>query len=146
MELNNLRVDLEKVNAGIDVVWKSGITLKIGRYKGDSYDKKWNSLLASALLAKRVIFDTDGLEGDAKKEREARTEKAFEELQLECLARTCLLGWKNIESGGKPIEYSEEKALELMLDKSIEGLVDFVALHSSKFDNFKLNVEAAKKK
>lgn len=141
MDLNEIRVDTKKVNEGIDVVWKGDIVLTIAKIQNKRYKDVWNRLIVEALISEQIMFDDNASDADKEK-----TNKALESITCEAIARTCFIGWKNIQIDGKEVEYSEDKAVELFNDESIEGLADFIAEEASKHDNFKLNLEVAKKK
>ena len=58
-------------------------------------------------------------------------------LTSEALARACITDWTNIQFGGVDVPFSEEKAVEWMLDARFEDFRDFVATESQKMESFR---------
>ena len=108
MDLNDIRVDVKKVNDGVTVNWKGDIDLVIAQYENKQYTAIWNSLLAKAIMTQDINFESiDELSEEDKKDRVEKNDDTIGKLQLETLARGCLVGWKNISMGGKNIKYSK---------------------------------------
>ena len=54
-----------------------------------------------------------------------------------CMAKHIIKGWKGLRLDGKEIEYSEEKALELMLDPTLNDFKEQVLLESQRIENYR---------
>ena len=65
-------------------------------------------------------------------------DELIDEVTNRCVAKTVLLGWRNLEDDdGNPIEYSHEKALELLRDPTLMVFKEFVEGEARALDHFK---------
>lgn len=104
-----------------DGVWVPYYTadLKIARYHGDNFNKVFANLTRPH-----------------RKEIEAGTfpEEKQADLMGQALAESILLGWKNVTENGSLVEYSVERAKQLMIkDRDCRA---FVLEYSRKIENY----------
>lgn len=103
-----------------------GAELLIGR----SGNKQYAKLLTKLVEQSRKVLDLGDDVADAKSE----------EIMTEVLAKTVLLGWKDVEFKGKKLEYSTDNAKMLLKVKDFRRLV--VGL-SEELDAFRAKEEVA---
>lgn len=121
MDLNNVRIDIEKEEKGAWVQVDPKTKLLIGSTRGTAYRKavREETVKNSERITK-LGDDSDDL---------------IEEITAKCMAKHILLGWEGLEEGGKEIEYTEKKALELLTDPSYRQFREFI---SNKSDDISL--------
>jgi len=128
MDLNNVRLDLEKEVAGVWVPVDATTDLLIGSINGPTYRKA---------LREKMRAELEQLKG---KELD---EDAIERMTVECLADHILLGWRGLTEGGELVEYSKEKAKELLSNPVYRQFREFV---SNKADDISLFRDKSKDK
>lgn len=87
----------------------------------------------------------------AQKEREKRSSgfrpgaelppEIARDILNKALARTILVDWKGITSGGKEVPYSYEKAYELLKDPAMKDFKAYVVEEASRLANYKAERE-----
>ena len=108
-KLSSLMSDSKKVNGGVWVDYTDGVRLLIARKPNDNYDAAMVKALQPYRGAIRAGTFTDAMD---------------QKVSLEVISKTVLIGWNNIEDEeSNPIEYSPEKALELLTDPDIRRFV-----------------------
>lgn len=115
-----------KAQDGVWVPYKDGIEFLIAK----SGNKKFRRM-AAALMSKnkRVLDQKDG-DGVATEAAEAK----LNEVMIEILSKTVLLGWKgNLQFQGKPLEYSEENARKLLKLEGFRNLISDMAADEAAF-------------
>lgn len=102
-------------------------------------------LIARARNPKYVEFLKKELEEYRDIQRaNALDPKILEEALLKSRANCILLGWKNIEEDGKPVEYSHEKAMEYFKNPGLKDMYDFVIVSSENRDWYRAkNIKAS---
>jgi hypothetical protein len=94
-----------------------------------SGNRKHAKLLSKEVERHRKVLDMNDDLADQKND----------EIMIDVMARTILLGWENVSFKGKPLEYSYENA------KKVLALRDFrvhVAKLSDEMENYRLKEEA----
>lgn len=94
-------------------------------------------------------LETNVYGANKRKKNKRNTDKDVE-IMLECLGKTCLLGWENVSLDGKDVKFSVEKSVEIMVDKRLRPLAEFLLECASDEDRFmedqiEEDSEAAKK-
>lgn len=102
-----------------------GAALLIARSGNRAYGKA----LAKAVEKNRVALDFEDEAAD----------KLSDEIMVDVLARTILLGFRNLSFQGKPAEYSLEKAKEMLAVKDFRKRV---IAYSDNFEAYKVKQEA----
>lgn len=119
-DIDNLRVDPEKASGGTWVEYRGGSRLKVAKLNNKEYQ---------AFRARKALEFSQMLQ----KEDEEADQKA-EEITVEGLARHVLKDWEGFGSGDEEIEYSVEKAVELLSDPELsdfrEDVVNLAANQS----------------
>lgn len=109
---------------GVDVQYGDA-TFRIARKGNAAYRK----LLAKLYKLNRFVLES---KGDA-------AEKKSDEVLSEVLSKTILLGWGGVESAGKPLPFSQEKAYELLL--AHKEFREFVDTSAGDLERYKLHKE-----
>lgn len=113
-------------------------------YSGDtefliarSRNKNFSRMFARKYAKNKALLDgVKPTDTDAKLDiADARADQ----IMIECYADTILLGWKNVDFGGKSLEYSTANAVMLLSDKEFRK---YIEEQSADIGNFK-SAEAA---
>ena len=96
-------------------VWKDvgDMSFLIARVGND----KWKEVY------KRLERQAYGHQNRKKEKRDSDKDVA---MMLETLARTCVLGWKNVYAKGKAIKYSTEESVKILTDKKFHKLAELL--------------------
>jgi len=120
VRLSELKTDENLENEGVWVTLPSKIRLKIGRSGSEAWKREYGKIHRERARGFRQGKVPDDL---------------LEEIVLEAMARTILLGWENIEDdNGLPIPYSVENARKLL---SVREIRDDVTALSQENDLFR---------
>lgn len=113
----------DTAETGVEQVYR-GVKLKIARANNTRFKKIFRRLTQpySDQLTKGAI-----------------DEQVSEEIYLQCVAETILVGWSNFKVDGEEIPYSTENALELL--KNDRDCFDFVMNFANNLDNFLIRDE-----
>jgi hypothetical protein len=122
MKLGSLKLDTAKESDGVWFDYIGGIRLKIARMGCPLY---------RSVAAELGAQDLDVIQtGDTKSKR-------FDTIQKKIAARSLLKGWEHLEDDeGNAIEFSVEKAEELLLDEELGHLYDFLIVQSNNLERF----------
>jgi len=124
MDLIKIASDPQKELEGTEVTpWDDETVLVIARYNNSKFRNMQARLMEPHIRAA-------GRKG-------VSTEQANEILS-KCIAKTILLGWRNLSLEGQPVEYSEEKALELLRDERLADFKETVMAEAQDFENYRL--------
>lgn len=126
-------MDIFKVYATDEVKEKSG-TWKTLSGKAKILIARSGNREYARLFSKLVEQNAEAL---ATKDDAA--DAVADEIVIEVVAKTVLLGWENLEYDGAPIEYSYENAKKLL---SIKDFRKVVMKHADDIENFLLAREA----
>lgn len=126
-KLSLLRSDAKKETEGVWVEWEHGVSLLIARLNNPGFQARVRVLTAKHTKEIRSgSFPDEEMEGVSKS----------------AMAHHVLLGWKNIEDeDGKPLEYSNEKALELLNEPDLRDMYQFVLTQANERDLYRREVE-----
>ena len=121
-KLGQFRSDTALEAEGVWVEYAAGIEFKIARLNNPAYRKCLRKLLRPEVRrARSKRLDDD----------------RADELTLKAMARHVLVGWKNIENDdGVPIEYSPEKAFEILSAPEYHEIREFIEVTASDADLF----------
>lgn len=106
MKLSNLKRD---VNSAENGVWITNAYGDIDLFIASHNNSKYLEMLRSKMKPYKRTYQT-------------MADEVFEEIENKCLAKTVLLGWRNMETDESTeenpeyIEYSTKKAFELLSD------------------------------
>lgn len=103
-----------------------GSRILVGRAGNAAYSKLFSKLYDEAL----PILELGGDIADAKSD----------EIMIEVMSHTILLGWEKLSWDGKPVEYSVEQAKAFLALKDFRNLVNGF---SKQIDAFKMKKEKA---
>jgi len=109
---------------GVDVEF-NGAIFRVARTGNPAYRK----LLSRLYKQHRFALES---KGDA-------AEKKSDEILSEVLSKTILLGWSGVETGGKPVPFSQEKAYEYLI--ALKEFRKFVSDASEDLERYKLYQE-----
>lgn len=109
VDISKIRVDAEAERTGRWVSWDHGIQLRIARMNTPAFQERMRELSQPNI---EKIRDGD--------------KDLIRAVTIECVAECVLLDWKGLEDGGEPLEYSKEKAVELLSDPGLRDLYEFV--------------------
>jgi hypothetical protein len=103
MKITAFKTDLKKETGGVWLPGGAGLELLVARWNNSIFEEEI-ARLQEEMGARFVIAGSPDVEQNREIIRRAA-------------AKTILLGWKNLEEeDGSPIEYSVEKAYQLMTD------------------------------
>ena len=126
-KLGEIRSDLSAESEGVWVDYELGIEVKLSRLRSPAFRKAMEKITRNKRRGKRA-----GL--NAFKDDQEMKEKI-----VPLLAKHIIRDWKNIEDDdGKPIAFSEAKAVEFLMDDSLEDFYDFIIQQSNASENFRL--------
>ena len=80
---------------------------------------RYSSLLSKLYAQNQQTLDLNAADGTEHPDALAKSE----ELMVEVIAKTILLGWKNLAYKGQPLEYSEANAKMLLKHRDFRRLV-----------------------
>lgn len=122
-----VQLDRAKADDGIEVRYRGNIMLRIASAESARYSEE------IAKQIKKLSKPLADLDDDEAKQLEA-----------DIAARSLLLSWSNLEIGGELVEFSAEKAVELMIhpESDLLAFVQRVAANSGNFERGKIE-EAA---
>jgi len=124
MDLINLAVDPERELNGAEVrPWEDETVLTIARYNNPKFRDMQARLMEPYVR---------------KAGRKGVSTAQAEEILARCMAKTLLLGWENLKLEGEVVEYSKEKALELLSDTRLADFKEVVMLESQNLENYRL--------
>jgi len=134
MDLKEYRVDL---GAEVEGVWtpvdEVGTSFLIARWNNPRHARAMREKLADNNLFSRMKSNVD--------------DKELRRLEAEILADTILLGWRGLKDNGIEIEYSRDRAVELMGDPSLDQLKNLVLGYAQNFASYRVDrIEEDKKK
>jgi len=108
--LDAFRADLEAEQKGI---WSrvGDMEFLIARIGNDSWKREYKRM-------------EDLQYGPARRRSKklVRDEEYDVDMMLECLAKTCILDWKNVSLNGKEIKFSVDKCVEILKDPKYKKL------------------------
>lgn len=64
--------------------------------------------------------------GAMARRKDKRNDERDIEIMMECVAKACVLDWKDVELDGKEVKYSEKKCIEIMTDKRFKPLASIL--------------------
>lgn len=103
MDMKNIKMDVKKQDDGVWVDVDGETQFLIARMYNKNFNKLFEKLTSPYKSpAKRHLLDGD----------------LGEKIMTETIAKTVILGWKNLKDGDKPVLYSAEKAIEIIADPS----------------------------
>ena len=126
MKLSKIENNLEKENEGVWLTYDGDIEVKIARFGNDRYQK-----IAEALYkpVKKQL------------QRGSLGSKRATELASKAVAKGIIVDWRGIEDDdGNLIPFSEEKAIEFMLNPKLKDFKDWIANESQSIANFENEV------
>lgn len=130
--LNDIRLDTTAEIEGHWVDWKYGIRFLIARMNTPEFQERMRELSQPHL---DVVRADDGESPEAKAK--------IEELTRQTISEMVLLGWENIEDDdGKPVEYTQEKALEYLTDDGLRDMYTFIVVHAFQRENYTVSASA----
>lgn len=125
--LNQVRSDLSKERRGVWCEYELGIKILIARSTHPEYQKA----MRKALKAKRLERGSRVSVSDLLDEIFIDDQEVVSILAPP-LAKHILLDWQNIEDdNGNLIPYSQEKALEILIDPELRDFFNFTLAQSS---------------
>ncbi len=131
-KLNALAIDLDLANQG---TWANygGVKFLVRRHSADE---------PSTLRSKLVMEHMDTIQGLGPDSEEAK--KLQDQIEVQVLAESVLIGWENLEDDdGNPIEFSVEKAKEILADKRFGDLRTAINNHSFSREHYQRKAEKA---
>lgn len=115
-----------KSQEGVWMPYKDGVEFLIAK----SGNKKFRRLAASLMNKNKRILDQKDGDGVSTEAAEAK----LNEIMVEIMAKTVLLGWRgNLKYLGELLEYSEENARKLLKLEDFRGMVSDLAADVSAF-------------
>ncbi len=121
-DIAKMKVDTKKMQDGVWVDYVEDIQLCIANINNPAYKEAREKALKPHL-------------------RQIRIGKLTSDEVLDIIkpvvAKHLLVGWKNIEQDGKPVEYSCSKALEYFRDPAFFGFLDFVLQTAGEVEYFR---------
>jgi len=117
----------------VEGTWRKvqgGAELLIAR----AQNQKYVNLLAKLWRENEQLLDRKNADGTEHPEATAKSE----EIMIEVMANTVLLGWKNVSYKRQPLNYSVENAAMLLKHRDFRQLV---ASLSSEIDAYRLQLE-----
>ncbi len=122
VKLSRIRVDTDKAQNGVWKDW-NGIGLLIARIHTPHYQEVLQRHIEPVL---HIVSEN----GNSCSEAQEATNRAISE--------AVLLDWRNLEGDdGEPLEYSPEKAYELLTDPELVDLHDFVIIAANSRENYR---------
>ena len=106
--LNAFAVDTKAEEAG---VWTQvgDMSFLIARVGNDGWKAEYKKLERQAY-------------GSIARKKDKRDSERDVHMMLECLAKTCILDWKDVSLDGKTVKHSTAKAVEILTDKRFKPL------------------------
>lgn len=99
-EFTEIETDTQKEIEGVWRPYKGEAQLLIARLNNERY----RSLLRRKVKSNRAVLDNE----------DDLADKVGEQVMLEAMSKTILLGWKNIAINGKEVVYSPDLALKML--------------------------------
>ena len=127
MDLNKTRIDTELAKEGVWVPLDGETRLKIAQWLNPHHRKYLQKALDPYKRALRM-----GTLSDEDSNR----------IEAEAVAHTVLIDWDNLKDNGVNLEYSKEKATQLLRDPELSWLMDFVREQAENLANFRDEVGA----
>jgi len=122
---NEFATDEKKENEGVNINLGGGASVLIARRDNDNYLKQVQK------EADAFAISSQGLSAEAY-------EKADKEVLTKILAKTILIGWKNLSYKGKLLPYNNKNAIMLLSHKDFRRLI---MKHASDMANYKAELE-----
>ena len=120
-----LAVDLDKVENGYwDKDFQPGLDLRIARAGSKRYQEMYQRLVDEAQAAKAMDGGGD-LDPDVG-----------EEIIVKCIAHTILVGWRNLKYKGEMLDYSPEKAFEILSEPEMREFRERVWRRASRLESY----------
>jgi len=131
-KLSQIQTDDELENKGTWFTWELDVQLRIARAGNRAFDTMMQTLSKPHVKASRDGNLPDDVQEDILKQ---------------AIAKTILVGWKNIDNDdGTPMKWSAKASLNLLQDEGLRDLYKFVLIKSNDVANFrrKLDDDAVK--
>lgn len=122
MDLNSLKVDTKKQTDGVWFDHDGETSFLIARMGNPKFKKLFGKLMAPH--SKRF--------NDGK-----LSQKIQNELMAKAVSSTILLGWKGLTLDGKPIEFSQEKAFEILSDDTSDEFLALIIQYAEDNENYR---------
>jgi len=123
MDLREYKTDPQLEEEGKEIVVDEDTTIRIARFNNPAFRK----------MQERISEPYQKAVGRGK-----ISDATAAKILSRCMAKHIIKGWKGLRLDGKEIEYSEEKALELMLDPTLNDFKEQVLLESQRIENYRL--------
>jgi len=121
MKLKKLAIDVDAAEDGKWFDFSGEVKFKIGRLNNRKYQLKYAAELNTAFEEYGDKIPSDD----------------YEKIMTVALA-SCVTDWSGIENDDdSDFEYSDERAVELLLDPEYKDIRDFVAMKSNIISNFR---------
>lgn len=127
-EILKFAMDTEKEDQGVWVQYPgTDIEFRIARMGNPKYLEFKRKL--SRPFSRQITKAVRG-EGDFPA-------REMEEAEIKAVAKTILLGWRNLELNGKSIEYTPEKAEEILSDRRFRPILNWITEASEREDAYR---------
>lgn len=123
MDLREYKTDPQLEEEGKEIVVDEDTTIRIARFNNPAFRK----------MQERISEPYQKAVGRGK-----ISDATAAKILARCMAKHIIKGWKGLRLDGKEIEYSEEKALELMSDPTLNDFKEQVLLESQRIENYRL--------
>jgi len=131
-KLSALRVDLKKANGGVWQELEAGIEFLIAKKPNDAYEDKLAVLsepYSDEIRARTLSPELD------------------KELTLRAIVGTVLLDWRNVDDDeGNPIEFTEDKAFEILKDSQYIDVYNWILLKAHAYHLYRVESKKAEAK
>ena len=122
MDLREFKTDPTLEEEGKEIVVDETTTIKIARYNNPAMRK----------MQERISEPYQKVVGRGK-----ISDKTAGVILARCMAKHILKGWTGLFLDGEEIPYSEEKALELLTDPTLNDFKEQVLFESQKMENYR---------
>ena len=122
MDLREYKTDPQLEEEGKEIEVDEETTIKIARFNNPAFRRMQDRLTEPYQKAVGRGKISDATAG---------------KILSRCMAKHIIKGWKGLRLDGKEIPYSEEKALELMLDPTLNDFKEQVLLESQRIENYR---------
>lgn len=125
-KLQTVKENKQREAKGVWVAYEIGIEFKVARMGNPKFQAKVRELSAPHIKQIR-----NGELPQAK----------MEAIQMEAVAETILVGWRNIEDDdGKALRYSVKRAKEILADEELRDIYDFILSEAGNQANYAVEV------
>ena len=129
--ISSLKSDHKKETEGVWVEWEHGVSLLVARLNNPGFQ---------AFVRKATKERTKDIRSGSFSDGE------MERVSIEAMGHHVLLGWKNIESDdGEPLEWTAERAVELLSDPDLRDLYQFVLTQANERELYRRDIEEESK-